>query len=257
MFDINLVPEIQQQKQAQAKRNTVATIIGAAIVGAVVVTLVVLGSLKVAAGISLKNTQRKIDDVKAESEQYKELEETVLSIEAGLAGIKSTIDGQNDWTKLMPHLETATPSDIQYRSLGIEGTTITARLVGKNVDSVARFIRSYENYRVLVLTGNGTPQEEVTIALNDAAGGTAKVKSDGTWVYSMAYPGTNDFEVEVSGAAKGTVSYVDSTKSLKQDGMISARVANLFAGISTKQYSKEGATVNFDSTFTVLTEALW
>jgi hypothetical protein len=182
----------------------------------------------------------------------------VLSLEAGLAGIKNTIDGQNDWTKLLPHLEAATPSDIQYRSLGIEGPVITARLAGRNVDSIARLIRSYENYQTLTLTGTGTAQEDITLALNEAIIGATKVKSDGTWVYSLTYPGSNDFRIEASGAAVGSVSYVASTKSLKQDGtIIGAKITNLFSNISTKQYSKEGVTVNFDCTFNVLTEALW
>lgn len=258
MFDINLVPEVQKQKQQQLKRNTMATIGASLMVGAVVVILVILGSLKVAGSVALNNTNKDIEKVRQESEQYKELEEAVISLESGLKGISQTIDGKNNWTLLLPHLENATPADVRYDSLTIEGNTITAKLSGKSVDSVARYIESYRRYRVLVLNGTGNPQEQVNFSLNGESVGSTRVRSNGTWIYALHVSGDKDFDIETSGAVTDKVNYKAATKEINSEsGTISAKAANLFSGIETKQYSRNGGTINFDATFTVATEVLW
>jgi Tfp pilus assembly protein PilN len=258
MFDINLVPEIQKQKQQQSKRNTYATIIGSVVVGGVVLGLVIMGSLKVAASVGLTNTQKEIDAVKAESVQYKELEDSVLSLENGLLAIKNTLDGQNNWTVLLPHLEEATPKDVRFHKLTIEGTTVVAQLSGKSVNSIARFIESYKEYQVLVLSGSGTPQETVTVSLDGSILGTTRVKTDGSWVYAARVTTDKDFQMDITGATNDKVTYTRETSMVKAEyGSVGARVENLFSNMNTKQYQKEGSTVNFDSTFTVLTGVLW
>lgn len=258
MFDINLVPEVQKQKQAQAQRNTFATIGSIAVVGIMLAVLVILGSLKVAASLSLKNTQKNIDEVRAESEQYKELEETVLSLESGLAGIRSTLDGQNSWTLLLPHLEAATPNDVRYNSLGIQNGIVTAQLTGKTVESLARFIQSYENYKVVVLSGTGPSQEQIKFSLDGNSIGATKVKSNGSWVYALKVSTDQDFVIESSGAVADKVIYTASTKELRSEsGRITTGTANLFKDISTKQYAKDGNGVTFDCTYTIATEVLW
>jgi VCBS repeat-containing protein len=260
MFDINLVPEIQKQKQQLAKKNTYVTVAGSVLVGGVILGLVILGSLKVAADITLNNTKKDIEAVKEESAQYRELEESVLSLERGLAGLKDTVDGRNNWTLLLPHLETATPNDTQYRSLAIEGTTVTAQLSGRNVESIARFIESYKKYQVVTISGTGEPQEIINFTNGDNSIGTTTVKSNGTWVYSFKNTLTEDFQIKAKSntAENSQISYTVATKSLKVDsGSASAVVKSLFTNINTKQYTKEGENVNFDATFSVATEALW
>lgn len=258
MFDINLVPEVQKQKQVLARRNTYATVGGIAIVGIMVAVLAVMGTLKVAANLSLKNTQNNIDEVKAESGQYKELEETVLSLESGLAGIKSTLDGQNNWTVLLPHLEAATPNDVRYTSLGIQNGVVTAQLNGRTVESLARFIQSYENYKVVVLSGTGPSQEEVKFTLDGKNVGATKVKSNGSWIFALKVSADSDFVIEASWAVTDKVIYTAATKGLRSEsGRITTGTANLFKDISTKQYAKDGNGVTFDCTYTVNTEVLW
>jgi hypothetical protein len=256
MFDINLVPEVQHQKQEKAKRNTLATFTAIGIVGVSVLTLVVLGSLKVASTLSLNSTKNKIAKVEAESEQYKELEKAVLSLEAGLAGVKSTLNGQNDWTLLLPHLEIATPGDVSYKNMIIEGQTINANLAGRQVESVARFIESYKNYRVLVMKGAGTPQETVKFTF-DGVDYATSIRGDGTWVYALKTPTDSDFTISLGGAKVGEIIYLADTKSLSSVTGVDSQIINLFTEINTKQYSKEGSTVTFDATFKVATEALW
>jgi Tfp pilus assembly protein PilN len=258
MFSINLVPEIQKQKQAQAKRNAIATVVGIAIIGVVVLTLLVIGSLKVSANIRLDNTEKNIDEIKAESEQYKELEETVVTLESGLLAIKQTMDGENNWTLLFPHLEAATPQDVTYRSLTIEGDTVEATLVGESVDSIARYLKSYENYQAVTLSGVGKPQEEISFVINNQNIGTSKVKSDGRWVYSLRVPTEEDFVLEIDGTSKEKVTFTQATKTLKSEsGNVTTGISNLFTDLVTKQYTKDGSGVNFSATFKITTGVLW
>lgn len=258
MFDINLVPEIQKQKQAQAKRNALGTIIGISIVGAVALALVIVGSLKVAASLRLSSTEKDIDTVNSESEQYRELEETVVTLEAGLSAIKQTLDGENNWTLLLPHLEAATPGDVTYRSLSIEGDTVEAALVGKSVDSIARYLESYENYQAVVLSGTGEPQDEINFEMNSANIGTTRVKSDGSWVYALEVSTEQNFVLEVSGATQDKITYSATTKELRSEsGKVTTGIANLFTNLVTKQYTKDGNGVNFNATFNIATGVLW
>lgn len=258
MFDINLVPEVQKQKQAQVKRNTYATVAAIGILGTVVAALLIMGSLKVAASISLNNTKKDIDEVKAESEKYKELEETVVSLESGLTAIKHSLDGNNNWTLLLPHLESATPQDVSFRTFGIEGATVKATLTGTSVESIARFLKSYEGYKVLVLSGRGEPQGKIAFSMNNSNVGQTTIKSDGTWVYALKLSTTSDFVVETSGALTDKITYNSTTEDLRSEsGDITTGVANLFTDLSTKQYTKEGSNVVFDATFNIATGVLW
>lgn len=258
MFDINLVPEVQKQKQVQAKRNTYATIVALGILGVAVALLVILGSLKVAGSVALNNIQKDIDKVRADSGQYKELEETVLSLESGLAGIKSALDGTNNWTILLPHLEAATPGDIRYTSLDINGPSVTAQLSGQTIDSLARFVQSYENYKVVVLSGTAPSQEIINFSVDNQKIGSAKAKSDGSWVYAAKVDSSKDFLIEVSGAMIDKVIYRAATKELRSEtGSTITGTANLFKDISAKQYSRDGSGVAFGCTYTVATEVLW
>jgi hypothetical protein len=256
MFDINLVPEIQHQKQERAKRNTLATFAAIGIVGVTVLALVILGSLKVVTTLSLNSTKSKITKVEAESEQYRELEKAVLSLETGLAGVKSTLNGQNNWSLLLPHLEAATPNDVAYKSMKLENQTVVANLAGPQVDSIARFIESYKNYKVLVMRGTGLPQEEVRLTHN-GTDHTTVIRSDGTWVYAIKAPPESDFNVTLGGAVTGEIAYVTSTDTLSSATGVDSQIINLFTEIVTTQYTKEGSKVSFDATYNVNTEALW
>jgi Tfp pilus assembly protein PilN len=257
MFDINLVPEVQSDKQQLAKKNTYATFTAVSIIGVTLAGLIILGSLKVAADFSLNHTKNKIQEVGQESEQYKELEKAVLSLESGLLGIKDTLNGQNNWTLLLPHLEAATPSDVRYKSISIEGNTVIASLSGRNVDSIARFIDSYKAYQVLVLSGTGNPQDEVSFALNNKTYST-QIKNNGSWVLAIKISTKTDFEINASGDITGKIKYTSNNETITSEAAgVSAKLINLYSNISTKQYAKEASGVNFDSTFNVGTEALW
>lgn len=259
MFKINLVPEVQQQKQAVAKRNTFATIFAIIVLAATIIVLLIMGSVKIAQNISLNNTKDTIAVVEEESAQYKELEESVLSLEAGLAGVKQILSDQNSWTRLFPHLEKATPSDIQYTSLDIQGDTVTAQLRGKSIDSLARFINSYKSYQVITLKGTGDPEKEVEVHLDNALNGTTKVNNSGVWVYSIMLTSDQDHQIIVNvNDSESSLSYLAAQKTIdSHEETVSAEVIFMFTDINTSQYTKEGTEVIFDSTFNFASEALW
>jgi len=260
MFKINLVPEVQQQKQKIAKRNTVATIVAVGIIAVCVVTLFIIGAVKVAENLELNKTNKEIEDIKVESEQYKELEETVISLEEGLAGIKQILSGDNAWTKLLPHLEAATPEDVQYSQISLSGNQIQADLKGKNINSLARLIESYKNYNIVVLKGTAQPEETITVTLDEGAESIATVSSNGIWNTALAFNPKDDHAITIKTNQNNEIklSYDANSKTLSSpESSISAEVKNLFSNIETTQYSKEGENISFNISFNFDSEAIW
>jgi Tfp pilus assembly protein PilN len=145
---INLVPEVKQEQIKIAKINMIVTSI-ATIVGillAAVVLILITYNLGIKAQISrIDSDTRKINQ---ELEAYKDLEQTVISLETGLREIKSVLSGGAKWTNLMGELEKATPADIVVNSFAISGQDINMELTGREVKSIDRFLKSFSSYSV-------------------------------------------------------------------------------------------------------------
>lgn len=147
MSPINLVPEVKQEQVKIKKLNlsldAVALVTGIILVSAVLLLSSMLGYRST----KLSSTNKKIEKIQEELLAYKELEESVVTLETGLAEIKGIIDGGKDWTAFFEDIEKATPSDIQFLNFSISGNSITAGLRGGEIKSIDRFIKSFSNYK--------------------------------------------------------------------------------------------------------------
>lgn len=259
MFKINLVPEVQQAKQKATRRNTLSTIIAISILAVCVAGLLIIGAIKLTKSAQLSNVNEDIATVEAESAQYAELEKTVLSLEEGLAGIKQILSGDNAWTKLLPHLEAATPKDIQYQSISLEGSTVEGELKGKDINSLARMVESYKEYQVVVLKGSADANAEVSISLDEGTATTVTADDNGSWNYATNFnPEINHTIAVSSGITETRLSYDSETKEITSAGEgISAEVKNLFTNVETTAYTKEGNNVTFSISFNFDREAIW
>jgi hypothetical protein len=260
MFQINLVPEVQQQKQNQAKRNTYATFFSISLVIITISSIVILGVIKVAQDVRLKSVESKIEKVEEESLQYKDLEETVLSLEAGLNAFKSIMNGENSWTRLLPHIEAATPVDVTYTRIDIAaGGLITAELRGETIESLAKFNNSYKHYQVLIINGTGKVGEKVIIRSGQDGIETA-VMPNGKWVQALRINPNSNQEIVINrGAEQHTITYlVESGKINIDKPGVQFEVKNLFTNLNTRRYEKEqSGSIKFDATFNVYEGALW
>lgn len=176
MLSINLVPEVKKEqaklKQINLTVTTVAIVVGCAILAAVLM----IGSLLGYRSARIASVGKDIEKVQGELVAYKDLEESVATLETGLADIKKIVSGGRNWTTFFEEIEKATPTDIQFTSFQISGNTVTAGLKGKDVRSIDRFIKSFSTYK-------------------DAAGNTmfANVVVDG---YTAADNGTVTFQAK-------------------------------------------------------------
>jgi hypothetical protein len=213
-----------------------------------------------ALSVQISSVKNKIDDVNKESEQYKELEETVVSLEKGLAGVKEIYDGKNQWTKLLTHLEKATPNDVKYTALKITGNQAEATVEGNDINSLARFVESYQGYQVITLQGTGEPTDTLTISIDGGQADSVTVKSSGGWNYSVNIdPSINHTIKIVSDSKSSDITYTAADKTIKTEGeAVSAQVKNLFTAVDTKEYQKkEDGKVTFKSTFNFEGGLLW
>lgn len=261
MFQINLVPEVQQQKQTQAKRNTYATFFSVSLIVLTVALMIIMGSIRVYQNLRLDSVKKKIQTVESESEKYKELEETVLSLEAGLKGVRNILDGQNSWTRLLPHLEMATPTDATYTSINMLGNKIEANLKGQTIDSLAKYIESYKNYKVIVVRGKGKMGDIVNAEIT-GSGQQYKVtvNSLGHWVIAVPINSSQVNQVTISWEEKKNIINLDpATGSISSDKKDygDAELINLFEEVNTSKYSNKDSQITFDATFSFREDALW
>ena len=145
---INLVPEVKQEQLRIQKLNattTMAVTVAAFIVGSLIVCLSIYNIIR---STQISSTKKNIEKTNHELEAYRDLEETVISLETGLADAKKVINGGSKWSKFLTELEKVTPGDVQLTNLTIKGSDISATLSGKGVESIDRFIKSFSNYKV-------------------------------------------------------------------------------------------------------------
>jgi len=147
MVNINLVPEVKKEQAKLRQTNFAMTTF--AVITAIVLTavIVLLGSLYGYRTAKISSTTKKIDDINEELKPYKDLEESVTTLELGLKEIKGILAGGTDWTAFYSDIEKATPADVQFTGFKVTGSTVTADLSGKDVQSIDRFLRSFSGYK--------------------------------------------------------------------------------------------------------------
>lgn len=257
MLKINLVPEVQENKLKVKRVNTYSTFAAIFIVGSLVFAILVISSITAITGVTTRGVESKTAEVKTELEEYRELEETVLSLEKGLIGVREILDSGERWAMLLNQMEYATPGDVSFKSLKIKENSIEAELDGRSVESLARFVESYKNHKVVVLSGTGTADENVSI---EVAGSTytTRVKSDGTWKYPVNFSPTEAQKIKVtSGQETSEMDYDPNTKKLSSDSGVSAEVKSAFITVETTQYSKQANGVRFDAKISFEGATLW
>jgi Tfp pilus assembly protein PilN len=262
MFKINLVPEVQVKKQEVKKFNTYATTFSVVLLSVIILAILIIGGVNVAQQSQISQTANTIKSTQSEIDQYKELEQTVISLEKGLAGIKQISDGENRWTKLFPHLEKATPADIQFTKLNLSNGKIEASLVGQNINSLARFLDSFKGYQVIAITGSGVAGTTVNIKVDSGDSQAVMVKTNGTWIYAANFDPVTDHTITAQGSASDAkiinIKYTAADKKIvSDDTSVKAGTKNLFSGVETTQYTKKDESVTFDSTFSFDGSALW
>lgn len=287
MFKINLVPEIQKNKNTLAKINSYSTLFGTIIVIATVSILVILLIITTAQKAMITRTDNRIKDVKEESAQYAELEKVVLSLENGLNKVKQILSGENDWTLLMPHMEAAMPKDARYGKITIEENgLITAEVIGKNIDALARFTESYKSYEVISISSTALPGETITISEGSAPItetpektesevdadedakpkpststkniATLKVGPSGAWVRAIRIDTTQNKTFSIkNGESVDQVTYDATSKEITVSGAAKAEIGKLFMDLETTKYTKKDQQVTFDAVFKFESRLLW
>jgi Tfp pilus assembly protein PilN len=148
MFKINLVPEVKQEQIKLKKINFTVTTVAIVVAAVVVIVSLILLSYIVARKAQISSINKETDKINGELVAYKDLEQTVITLEGGLTDIKQIITGGPKWSKFFTELEKVTPGDVQLTSLKVDGNSITMDVVAKDVKSIDRFIKSFSNYKI-------------------------------------------------------------------------------------------------------------
>lgn len=263
MFRINLVPEIQEQKQKLSRINYTTTVVAIICGGITAAVLIFLGSMLIANKAGIASAEKKITSLNNQLLEYKELEENVLSLENGLAGAKAIIDGSNRWTLLLPHIEKATPADIKFTKLALKDDLITASLTGRDVNSLARFVESFKSYEIYGLRGTGVSGDNVLISVDGGQAVEVRVKTDGQWLYPISFDPAVSHTISVTPASKpdetlAKASYDPATKEITTEtGTITIEKKNLFSNVEVSEYKKENSGISFDATISFDGAILW
>jgi hypothetical protein len=147
MLNINLVPEVKKEQNRLKKINWTVTTIAVVVGSILAVVIVLLGSLAGYRAVRIGSVDADIKKIEGELVAYKDLEESVATLEVGLAEINKIVAGGRDWNDYLGEIEKATPADIQFTSFQVTGNTVSANLNGKDVQSIDRFIKSFSGYK--------------------------------------------------------------------------------------------------------------
>ncbi|RJO61581.1 hypothetical protein C4544_02505 [candidate division WS5 bacterium] len=147
MTKINLAPEVRQEKIKTKKRNFFVTMTAVLVIAAVLIFILILQGYRWSRVYSLDRTKEKIASTQDELKGYKDIEEMVINIEKGLKAVEEIESNQPKWSKFVPVLEQVTPNDIKFVELSMDGNKFTAKAEGKQVQSIARAIKSLEDYK--------------------------------------------------------------------------------------------------------------
>jgi len=146
MLSINLVPEVKKEQAKLKKINLTVTSMAVVVGGILLVAILMIGSLYGYRAARIAAVEKDTTKIEDELKPYKELEDSVTTLENGLADINRIVNGGRDWTAFFEEIEKATPTDIQFMSFQISGNTISASLKGRDVKSIDRFIKSFSTY---------------------------------------------------------------------------------------------------------------
>lgn len=146
MGKINLVSDIRLEKIKLKRRKFVVTVSAVLILGVMLVFVLLLQGYKWSRVYVLDSTKKKIAATDGELAKYKDIEDMVVNIEHGLQAVKNIESSEPKWSKFLPILEQVTPNDIRFTEFTQTGNTFTAQAQGRSVQSIARVIKSLENY---------------------------------------------------------------------------------------------------------------
>jgi Tfp pilus assembly protein PilN len=145
---INLVPEVKQEQNRVRKLNMITTSVATFVGIGFAVIIVVLLSYNVARKAQISRIDADTTKINSELEAYKDLEQTVTSLETGLAQVKQVLNGGPKWSSFFSEIEKVTPGDTQITSFDIKSQAISMEVKGKEVKSIDRFIRSFASFKV-------------------------------------------------------------------------------------------------------------
>ena len=146
MSKINLAPDVRLEKLKIKRRNFMVTMGAIIVLGAMVVFILILQGYRWSRVYSLDQTKKKITNTQDELKSYKDIEDMVINIEQGTRAVKEIESKIPKWSLFLPVLEQVTPNDIRFTEFSNEGNKFSAKVQGKQVSSVARLIKSLENY---------------------------------------------------------------------------------------------------------------
>lgn len=258
MYKINLIPNVVEQKRKteNIKRNSI--IFSIAIVGVTIGTIFITYSIHLATSAQVGFTKKKIVSVNQEKSKYADLEKDVVSLEAGIKGIKGILNGKNQWTKLFVHLENSAPKDVTYNDLSVEKNIITSSLSGNNVESLSRFVKSLNSYEVISLRGSAEPGVTIAVTVGPQSYQTQS-RLDGRWVIALPVPSDPTLHIMVkSDQEEFEVVYDPQKKAIEPVKGVKAAVAYLFSRPSTQEFTKgPDGKVSFEAAFNFDESLLW
>lgn len=146
MAKINLAPDVRLEKLKIKKRNFIVTMGAIVTLGIMVIFILIMQGYRWSRVYSLDQTRKKIENTKEELKSYKDIEDMVINIEQGIKAVNEIDKTEPRWTKFMPVLENITPNDVRFTEFSIDGDKFSAKAEGRYIQSIARVIKSLENY---------------------------------------------------------------------------------------------------------------
>jgi hypothetical protein len=137
---------------------------------------------------------------------------------------------------------------------------IIGSLSGATVESLAKYVASYQGYKVMSLSGPAPKDQAVSISVDGGAKETLNVKTNGTWNYAAGVDPSTDhvFVITNPDGTTATIQYIASTKEVKStDPNVFAETKVLFTSVSTNEYRKTDDGIAFDVTIVFDPGVLW
>jgi hypothetical protein len=145
---INLIPEAKREQILIRKINllvtNVAVVVGIILGGLIVIFTVYMGGKS----LQIKNISEETTRLQGDLKTYEAFEKTVLNIQKSVADVKLLLNSEDRWNYIFDSFQKATPDDIRFKTLNIsENLLVYAELEGKNINSIDRFIKSFQNFK--------------------------------------------------------------------------------------------------------------
>lgn len=148
MFKINLIPEVKQEQIRIKKLNVLVTSIATGTGVVIAAAILILLSFIVAKNTQINKIEKETTKIEEELLAYKDLEQTVITLENGLNEIKRILGAGPKWSKFFTELEKVTPADTQITTLSMKANVMTLGVTGKDVKSIDRFVKSFSTFKV-------------------------------------------------------------------------------------------------------------